>query len=74
MKWIWDTLWNNPVVVIGVVTLTAVTLLSEWASAPDAVRIGLTVVVAVGGLLVARATVETTQEYRELTPGGHDAD
>lgn len=68
MKKIWETLWNNPVVVLGLSTLIAVTLLQEWTGIPEWLRIALTVVVAVGGLLAARWTVTPTDAYREKVP------
>jgi hypothetical protein len=68
MKWIWELLWNNPVVVIGIVTLVAVTLLQELTGPPEWLRIVLVLVVAVGGLLTARATVSPTETYKERVP------
>ena len=69
MKAIWNTLWNNPVVVIGVVTLAALTIVNEAGdSLPNWMRIGLLVIIAVGGLLGARVTVEPTPEYKEKVP------
>jgi len=68
MKQIWEALWNNPVLVIGVVTLVSVTLLNEWTGAPEWLRIGLTVLIAVGGLLAARWSVSPTDSYREKVP------
>lgn len=68
MKWIWDTLWSNPVVVIGILTLVATTLLVEWTGIPEWLRITLVVVAAVLGLLSARATVSPTEEYKARVP------
>lgn len=68
MKWIWETLWSNPVVMIGVATLVAVTVLAEWSVPPEWLRITLVVIVAVGGLLGARATVQPTDAYKEKVP------
>ena len=68
MKQIWDMLWNNPVVIIGIVTLTATTLLQEWEGPPQWITLLLTVIVAVTGLLGARATVQPTESYKEKVP------
>lgn len=68
MKAIWNALWNNPVMVLGLVTLVAVTLLGEWTGIPEWLRITLVVIVAVGGFLAARMTVTPTQEYRDRVP------
>lgn len=68
MKAIWNALWNNPVIVIGIVTLVAVTLLQEWVGPPEWLRITLVIIVAVAGLLTARLSVTPTDAYREKVP------
>lgn len=55
-------------VVIGVLTLAATTLLLEWTGMAEWLRITLVVLVAVLGLLGARATVSPTEEYRRKVP------
>jgi hypothetical protein len=69
MKAIWNALWNNPVIMIAVITAAAVTIVQEAGdSLPTGWRVGLQVLIVVGGVLGQRMTVSPTPGYKEKVP------
>ncbi len=68
MKLLAQRLWNEPILVLTILVLTAQIALVEIEMLPEWSRVTLIVVIGVGGLLGARAAVSPTDTYRAKLP------